>query len=630
MLESVRNNKKIAQVILGLIALTFVFFGVGDYVRDTAKDGTVAEISGTKITQQQFQNAMREQADRLRNEMGPQFDSKMLETPEARLAILNNVIDQRLLQMESARLNMMASNEAVKQAIASDPSFQGEKGFSVERYQSMLNAMGKTPAGFENEVRQSLTLRQLGAMFGQSGVVPQSNVERILAIQTEKRHVAEYRFPIDQYLGQVKLAADAAKKYYDANSKEFEVPEQVRAEFVILSQDAIAAQSAPTDAEIKAWYDSHKDRYSVPEERRASHILLTLDSKGDKSKIKARAEELLKEVQQKPAAFAELAKKNSQDPGSAEKGGDLGFFSRGAMVKAFEESAFKLKEGEVSGVVESEFGFHIIKLTGIRAGKEKPVADVRNEIEVELKRQTAARKFAEAAEAFSNMVYEQADSLKPAADKFKLAVQQTGWMTRQANPAAGPLANEKLLQALFSEDSVKNKRNTEAVEVGQNTLVAARVLEHKPAALQSFDTVKAPLETMLRRKEAEALAKAAGEAQLAALQKGGADKLSWPAVKSVTRLDPRLIPPPAVQPVFKVETVKLPAYAGVALPGAGYALYKISKVEAGEAIDKARKEVLVRQLNSFAAQQEVQAYLAALRARYKVEIDKAALESKDK
>lgn len=630
MLESVRNNKKIAQVILGLIALTFVFFGVGDYVRDNVKDGTVAEISGTKITQQQFQNALREQADRLRNEMGPQFDAKMLETPEARLAILNNVIDQRLLQMESARLNMMASNEAVKQAIASDPSFQGDKGFSVERYQSMLNAMGKTPAGFENEVRQSLTLRQLGAMFGQSGVVPQSNVERILAIQTEKRHVAEYRFPLDQYLGQVKLAADAAKKYYDANSKEFEVPEQVRAEFVILSQDAIAAQSAPTDAEIKAWYDNHKDRYSVPEERRASHILLTLDSKGDKSKIKARAEELLKEVQQKPAAFAELAKKNSQDPGSAEKGGDLGFFSRGAMVKAFEEAAFKLKEGEVSGVVESEFGFHIIKLTGIRAGKEKPLADVRNEIEVELKRQTAARKFAEAAEAFSNMVYEQADSLKPAADKFKLAVQQTGWMTRQPNPAAGPLANEKLLQALFSEDSVKNKRNTEAVEIGQNTLVAARVLEHKPAALQAFDTVKAPLETMLRRKEAEALAKAAGEAQLAALQKGGADKLNWPALKTVTRLDPRLIPPPAVQPVFKVEAVKLPAYAGVALPGVGYALYKIGKVEAGEAIDKARKEVLVRQLNSFAAQQEVQAYLAALRARYKVEIDKAALESKDK
>jgi len=629
MFETVRNSKTIAQVILGLIALTFIFFGVGDYVRDSVQDTTLAHVGDTKISQQQFQAALLEQSDRLRNEMGKEFDPKMLESAEARQAILNNLVDQRLLQLETTRLGMQASDEAVKQAIASDPAFQGDTGFSVDRYQSTLNAMGKSPAGFEAEVRQTLSLRQLGALFGQSGIVPKTTADRVLAIQSEKRHVAEYRFPLDQYLPQVKLAPDAAQKYYDENKKQFEIPEQIRAEFLVLSQDAIATQSAVTDAEIKTWYDGHKSNYGTPEERRASHILIPLD-KADKAKAKARAEELLQEVRKNPAAFADLAKKHSQDPGSAGKGGDLGFFARGAMVKEFEAAAFALKEGETSGLVESEFGFHIIKLTGVRAAKEKPLAEVRGEIEAELRRQSAARKFAEAAELFTNLVYEQSDSLKPAAEKFKLALQQTPWLTRQLNPAYGPLANEKVLQALFSDEAIKDKRNTAAVEIGQNTLVAARVMEHKPAALQPFDAIKPAIEAMLRRQEAVKLAKKAGEAQLEALRKGGPDKLNWPAVKTVTRLDPRLLPQPAVQPVFKLDAAKLPAYAGVELPEVGYALFKLSKVEPGEAMDAARRDVLSKQLSGFAAQHEVQTYLAALRARYKVTIDKAALEAKDK
>ena len=282
-------------------------------------------------------------------------------------------------------------------------------------------------------------------------------------------------------------------------------------------------QLAVTDAEIKAWYDGHKERYQQAEERRASHILVASEKLG-KDKAKAKAEGLLKDVVNNPALFAELAKKNSDDPGSAEKGGDLGFFGRGMMVKSFEDAAYKLKDGEISGVVESDFGFHIIKLTGIHAAKEKPLAEVRGEIEAELKKAGASRKFAEAAESFSNTVYEQADSLKPVADKFKLTVKQSGWIGRQANPANGPLANEKLMAALFSEDSVKNKRNSEAVEIAPNTLVAARIVEYKAASLQPIDGVKASIETMLRRKEAQALALKDGEARLEVLKKGE-DKL---------------------------------------------------------------------------------------------------------
>jgi peptidyl-prolyl cis-trans isomerase D len=485
-----------------------------------------------------------------------------------------------------------------------------------------------TPAGFEARLRQDLTLQQLATAVSQSGITARTVSDRILAMQTETRDIQEYRLPLDTFLDKVKLADGAVKKFYDDNSRQFEMPEQAKVEFVVMSMDAIAAALAITDGEVKAWYDGHKDRYQQAEERRASHILIGFEKLG-KDKARAKAEEVLKEVRKNPAAFADLARKNSDDPGSAAKGGDLGFFGSGMMVKPFEDATFALKENEISGIVESDFGFHIIKLTGIHAAKGKDLAEVRGEIEAELKKAAGSRKFAEAAEAFSNIVYEQSDSLKPAAEKFGLAVKQSEWLGRQVNPVNGPLANEKLLAAVFSEDSVKNRRNTEAVEIAPNTLIAARIVDYKPATLQPFESVKGSIETLLRRQEAQALARKDGEARLEALRKGD-DKLGWGAVKSVSRLDPRQVPPPAVPTIFKMDAGKLPAYAGVDLPGSGYALFKLVKLNAGEALDDARKQALVRQLNTLEAQEEVHSYLAALRNRYKVEINTAALEAKEK
>jgi peptidyl-prolyl cis-trans isomerase D len=348
-----------------------------------------------------------------------------------------------------------------------------------------------------------------------------------------------------------------------------------------------------------------------------------------KDKAKAKAEAVFKEVQKNPENFAELAKKNSDDPGSAAMGGDLGFFGRGMMVKPFEEATLKLKEGEISEIVESDFGFHIIKLTGIHPAKAKPLAEVKGEIANDLKKIASSRKFAEAAEAFSNMVYEQSDSLQPVAEKFKLTIKQSAWLGRQSDPANGPLANEKVLKALFSEDAIKNKRNTESVEIAANTLVAARIVDHKPAALQSFDSVKGNIESLLRHQEAQTLAKKDGESKLAVV-KGGDDKLDWGAAKAVSRMDSRLIPPSAVPAVFKMNTDKLPAYTGVELPGVGYALFKMNQVHAGDQLDNERQQTMLGQLATLSAREDMQLYLASLRSRYKVEINQAVLDSKEK
>ena len=624
MFDLVRNNKKIVQIFLALIALPFAFFGVDSYVRNAGGDD-VAKIGDARITQQQFQQALREQQERLRAQLG-QVDPKMLDNPEARKAILDDLVDQRLLMLEASARRLSATDDAVRRAIAAVDAFKLDGRFSSERYEAALRAQGMNPAMFEAQLRQDLTLQQLAGAIGQSGFVPKTIAERLVALQTEKREVAEHRLALDQYLDKVKLGADAAKKFYDENGPQFETPEQAKIEYVVLSMDALAGQLKLAEEEIKSWYESHKDRYRQPEERRASHILLANDKHG-KDQARTKAEALLQEVKANPAAFAELAKKHSDDPGSAGKGGDLGFFGRGMMVKPFEDSAFALAEGEISSVVESPFGFHVIRLTGIHAAKERPLAEVRAEIEDELKKTAAGRKFAEAAEAFSNMVYEQSDSLKPVAEKFGLTVKQSDWLGRAANPAAGPLGNEKVLAAVFAEDSVKNRRNTEAVEIAQNTLLAARIADYRPVARQPFEGVAASIETLLKRKEAQALARQEGEALLAGL-KQGEDKLSWGAPKMVSRLDSRLLPPAAASAVLRMDTGKLPGYTGVELPGSGYALIRLTRVEAGQKLDEAQQKAMLGQLGRIVMQEDVQAYLAALRPRYKVEINPAALEAK--
>lgn len=630
MFDAVRNNKRIVQVFLGLITLPFAFWGVESYIRNAGDSRDVATVGGTPITLQQYQQAWRNQQERLRGALGPNYNPALMESPEARLAVVNSLVDQRVLLLEANKRRLMASDDLLRDVISKIPALQEDGKFSAARYETALKAQGLTQTGFEAQLRQDLTLQQLVGSVSDTGMVAAAAAEAMLRIQAEERQVAELRIVPEQFAAQAKPSAEAMQKFYEENRASFEIPEQVRAEFVQLSVDALLAQLVVTPEEIKSWYEGHKDRYQQSEERRASHILIPSGS--DVAQAKSKAEAVLKEVQQNPAKFADIAKRESKDPGSASKGGDLGFFGKGSMVKPFEDAVFSQKEGELSGLVQSDFGFHIIKVTGIKGGKLKTLDEVKPEIEAELKRQAASRKFAEAAEAFSNTVYEQSDSLKPAADRFKLPLQQTGWFSRRGGQNAGVLGNEKALAALFGEDVLKNKRNTEAVEIAPNTLVAARIVEHKLASLKPFDTVKGQIEEILKIQESNALAKKAGEEKLAQL-KAGEDKLGWALVKNVSRMEgSRQVPPAALQAIFKTDAGKLPAYTGVEFPNnGGYVLYKIMKVSQPSSLDEGKRKVLQKEYTSLVAQEDFAAYLAGLRARYKVEVNKAALEdSKDR
>src|SRR5512141_467436 len=593
MFDLVHKHKRLVQVMLALITLPFAFWGIDSYRRGTSTVEDVADVAGQKITLQDFSRAQRDQQERLRAMLGANFDPALLDSPEQRAQLLDQLIQQRLLAVQAVKSNLVVTDAQLREIIVGLPAFQENGRFSSAGYEAMLRAQGMSDVVFEARLRRDIELQQLNGAVADSSLVGKTQLARLLAIQGQQREVSEALLSIDQLASQIKLAPDAVKAYYATHPGEFVVPEQVRAEYALLNADVLAAQESVSEADMRSWYESNvRPKF----EQRAA--------------AKKKAEALLAQLQAAPDKFVELAKQNSADPGSKAHGGALGYFARGSMVKSFEDAVFKLKPGQLSGIVESSFGFHIIKLTGIKPAKDgepeqrrashiliaAPAAQdfqaMRADIEKELKRQRLGKKFAEAAESFSNLAYEQPDSLQPIADKFKFKLQQSGWLTRKASAAAGVLNNQKLLDALFSPDAIKNKHNTEALEVAPDTMVAARVLEHKPAAPRPFDEVKAEIAKKLTQQEALALAVKLGTAKLAEVQQGKDAGLSWGAAKIVSRQGKSEVNPQALGAIFSADTSKLPAYLGVQLPGRGYGIYRISRVMAAPPVDAAREKEL--------------------------------------
>ena len=630
MFDLIHKHKILVQVLLGLMVLPFAFWGIDSYQRGASMSQDLAEVAGQKISQQEFAQAQRDQQERMRSMLGREFNAALLDTPEQRAELLDGLIQQRLLVLKAVKSNLVVTDGQLREMITGLPVFQENGQFSKARYDALLRAQGMSDVVFESRLRRDVELQQLNGAVADASLVARAQVDRLLAIQGQQREVSEALLSVEQYYGEVTLAPDAIQTFYNGHAAEFQLPEQVRAEYVLLSADALAAQETVSEAEIHAWYDSNMG--AKVEARLAP---------------KKKAEELLAQVRAAPEKFAELAAKNSQDPGSKDKGGDLGFFARGAMVKPFEEAAFKLMQGQISGIVETDFGFHIIKLTGIKPAKDgepeqrqvshiliaappavKDFQAMRADIEKDLKKQRLGKKFAEAAETFANLAYEQPDSLQPIAEKFKLKIQSSGWLTRRVDAAAGVLNNQKLLDALFSPDSLKNKHNTEVVEGGPETLLVARVVEHKPAALKPLDEVKPEIAKKLIEQEGMALARKHGAAKYAELQQGKDAGLTWGPAKTVSRDGKPAVHPDALKAIFRADTSKLPAYLGVELRDRGYGLYRISRVIDAPPADAAREKDVRDQLARQASQQDYTAYLASLRAGAKIEINKTNLEKK--
>ena len=552
------------------------------------------------------------------------FDPAMFDTPEARSAALDSLVNQRALTTYAVKRGVVVTDDRLREVITAIPAVQEGGQFSKDRYDRLLAAQGYTPAAFENRLRQDLSMQALNTGVGESAFAPRAVQAMITRAQGETREVQEFILKDDSFAAAVKLAPEAARGYYDANLKEFARPAEVKVEYVVLSVEAIAATLTAPPEEVKAFYDQNIAKYRQDEQRQASHILVKFEEKSDRAALKARAEDILKQVKAPGADFAALAGKLSQDPGSAAQGGSLGSFGRGSMVKAFEDAVFAMKEGEISGVVESEFGYHVIKLTGIKAGKVRTLDEVRGEIEKEWTRAQAQKKFTDSAEGFTNTVYEQADSLKPAADKYKLKVQAAESFSRAAPPRT--LSHPRVLERLFSDDALKAKRNTEAVEVSPGVMVSARVTEYKPQATKPFDQVEAEIKASLARKEAATLARKDGEAKLKAAQESPS-ALEFGAARALSRAKPDGLAPDALRAVMTAPVVKLPVIVGTPVAG-GYAIFRINKVSEGATGEPGRQAAIKSALDRAQAEADFGGYLESVKQSAKVVVYKDKLEKK--
>jgi peptidyl-prolyl cis-trans isomerase D len=629
MFEYVRKHNRVMQIMLFvLIVPSFVLFGLEGYNRYNEKGEAVARVDGREITQGDWDNAHRMEVERMRQQM-PTLDAKLLDSPASRYGTLERLVRDRVLAAAAEKSQLVVADQRVARELQRNELIASlrkpDGSLDMERYKQMLVSQGMTPEMYENQIRRDLATRQvLGGVSG-TGMASTALGGVSLGSFLERREVQVVRFSPADFAGKVDPSATELEAFYKANPQLFQAPEQANIEYLVLDLEAVRKGITVNEQELRDYYEQNIARMTGKEERRASHILIAAGktaSPEDKAKAKAKAQELLAEVRKKPDGFAEVAKKHSQDPGSAPQGGDLDFFARGAMTKPFEDAAFALKaKGDISDVVESEFGYHIIRLTDMKVPKQRSFDEMRAELENELKKQQAQKKYAEAAEVFTNTVFEQADSLKPAAEKLKLEIRTANNVERVPPPGGAPgiLTNAKFLAALFSPDATERKRNTEAMETGANQLVSGRVVQYTPARARPFAEVKDDvLKRVVAQRSAE-LAKKEGEAKLAAWKAAPATA-TLPAAVTMSRQDANKQPRPLIEAALRADPAALPAFVGVDLGGEGYAVLKVNKVLPREAplAEQAQQEKNLY-LRAWTTAEGL-AYYDMLKERFKVQI----------
>ncbi|MEQ6290476.1 SurA N-terminal domain-containing protein [Vogesella sp. GCM10023246] len=608
MFDFVHNNNAAIKIILGAVALTFVGFGVGSYTA-AVDDPYLAKVGDAKIYKRDVERQMQDQPA----------------NAASRQAVLENLIRQEMLLAEARSSHLAVSPAQLRAVIAGVPGFQDNGKFSPARYQEFLAARNMNAATFEAQVSRDLLLQAQVAPFLNGQFVSRTLQTRMAAMMTESRDVRQLVLQPEQFAGSVKLDDAMLKAYYEANLKRFKAEETVKLDYVLLSQAQLAQGVQVSDADAKAYFDKNSAEFGG-EQRDVSHILLTV-SKGaaaaEKAKVKAEAEAILKQLRANPAQFAEIAKAKSQDPGSAANGGDLGMFGHGAMTKPFEDVAFRMQKGQISEVVETEYGYHILKLNDIKGvdfEAQKPA------VIAKLQQQKAAAQFRSSAEKLAEIAYQQGDSLK-GMEALGLTVQHSDALPRSGKAGDAVLGNRKLLDAAFSDDVLKGKHNSEPVDLGNNTLAVVRMAEHQPARQKPLAEVLEQVKAELLAREGGKLAAQRGQALLAELKAGkGVEAQAWSASQPLSRRTPGQVPPGDVRAIFAVSGKQLPGFAGLKRDSGEFVIYRVDKVQAAQALSPEEVNQLGGLLSELSANNMLAAYLEQLRQKHKVLINQTPAE----
>lgn len=616
MLQAFRTHKRWMMLIAMIFIIpSFVVTGIYSYNRMSDSENDIATVGDTSITVMEFDNAKRQYLDNFRRQMGQSFKADMLDTPEARAQILASMISDRALALELASEYISVSEADAINLIKQAPAFQQNGQFSTELYERFLASMGKSDQQFVYELRGDLSRQLLLSSVSQTTIASNAMAQRIHDLLTEQRTVRTFEIAADSFKKSVKVTDEEVADYYKQHQSLFKVPETVDIEYVVLSP-AVYKDIPVSEEDVRGFYEQNLQRFSIPEERRASHILIAIDADKDEAAAKKEADELYAKLQADPKQFASLARKHSADPGSAREGGDLGFFRQGMMVPEFDRAVFAGKKGDLVAPVKTDFGYHIIRIDDIKAAKARPLAEVRGEIETLYRQEAAVRMFAEDAETFSNMVYEQSESLAPVVEQFKLTVQKATGITRNHEDA---IINPNVVEALFSFDVLQDKRNTNAIEIAANTLLAARVTNHRPQTVEPLDKVKGNIKTALTNTKAAQAAKVEGEALLAKLQKGEKIDRSFGKASTLSRENPGEYTYEVVTAALRPQADKLPSFTGVQTRNGNYTVINVQSAKKVEAAPEqlAMRKAELAQLYSNAEQA---AFMNALENKFGVEI----------
>jgi len=615
-----------------IIIIPFAFWGVNYYFQDAGSAGDIAKVGDLRISPQMFENRMRDQQNVVRQQLGDQYDPAKFNTPEMRYAVLNKMINENLLLKKANDDYFRVSDQRVFDMINGIAAFQQDGKFSPELYKQLLSQQNMAPAQFEHLVRSELLTSPLTEAVQTSEMSAASTVERYYMLVGEKREVSMASLETADFVKQVKIGDDEIESYYSNNSQAFQSPETVSIEYVKLTKASLLDKISVTEDQAHQAYERDKKRYEQPETRNAAHILVAVAkdaTSAQKEQARKKAEDILSKAKTAPDKFAALAKEFSQDPGSAAQGGELGIVAVGNFVKPFEKAVFDAKESSVVGPVETEFGYHIIKVT-IHPARQPSFDEVKNKVINDLKQNQANDAYNQKAADFVNKVREQTDSFAELSKKLDVPVSKAEFLTRSqiAQLAEG---KQQLADAVFAPDSLSDRQNTDAIEIGSDAIISARVIDHKSTSVRPLEDVKPTIRKLIEARKAFELARDAGEEKLAQLKQGKSAKdvgLTFGKAVTIGRQQQQPGFTAEVQAeALRLNADKLPVFLGAAVGQSRYTIYHVEKSIPAAAPTDAEKAAIAQSLRNMKGSEAMNAYIQNLRSSIKVEINQAKLDA---
>lgn len=625
MLQTIRDKITgiVATLFLGVIALVFIFWGI-DF--KTGAVSYAAQVGDERIPIETVRRAWQQRQSQLQQMLRDELPPDMVKSQQA--ALLDQFVQQSLLTQRAKESGYRVSDQELARRVMDYPQFQVDGKFSKDRYNALLRSSGLSETGFEAELQDELLVDQLRNAVVESAFVVPYELERRYALEKQEREVDYALIPTAEFAATVAITDEQIQKWYEENKANYLLPESVDLQYVELTRAKAEAGVTVTEQALKEYYEQTKERFESPERRRGRHILITTGDGVDEEAARKKVEELTAKAKA-GGDFAQLAKDNSKDPGSAQQGGDLGWAQRGMFVGPFEEALFGMAAGEIRGPVKSQFGYHVLKLEEIESGHVQSFEEARAEVEAEYRKNGAQTIFYDESQKLADLAFSSLTELDSVAKSMGLQVRTLNGFTREGGGELGQ--DPGAIEAAFSEDVLERRQNSPLVTIGEDRALVLRVTQHKPAEPRPLDAVRAQIREQLKTQRMREAAAAKGAFALARLQKGeawadvtAASHLSAVGKRFMTRQD-AVAPPAVLRTVFTAPSTQIssakPYYGGVTTDDGNYAVYAITQVRNADPATEAATEKNARKRREEAqhGNQEFAAYIGEAERNTKIE-----------